>query len=383
MLSRRQLLSGVLCGTAGYAVLPKLSMATSQYMQQWLFSACDNHEGQHFIYGWCAQQHKQWQIPVAQRCHGASCFGRYVVFAARRPGTVMYIVDRYSGELLYELEAKAGTHFFGHSVFSPDGHYLYVTESRFANTLKTKGVVGVYASDQQFSRVAELPVHGIGPHELQILPDGKTLVVAVGGILTHPQRGREKLNLDSMQSSVNYIDTATGELKGQVLAPAQKLSLRHLAVTNTGDIVVGAQSQDDELTAPLLFRHSINESNELLPFEADSWLWQQHNSYIASVAVSADGLIALATSPRGNLASLWDMRSGENLASYTLIDVAGVAYDDSQQAFLLSNGQGRLYQLSGKRDPKKGQYVALQPKSWRAPIKPRWDNHLTLHSQKG
>ena len=46
-----------------------------------------------------------------------------------------------------------------------------------------------------FARVGEFPTHGVGPHELLLLGDGRTLAVANGGIETHPDFGRAKLNI--------------------------------------------------------------------------------------------------------------------------------------------------------------------------------------------
>ena len=53
-----------------------------------------------------------------------------------------------------------------------------------------------------YRQVGELPAHGVGPHEVVLMPDGKTLAVANGGIRTHPDRDRVPLNLDSMQPSL-------------------------------------------------------------------------------------------------------------------------------------------------------------------------------------
>ena len=43
------------------------------------------------------------------------------------------------------------------------------------------------------SRIGELASFGVGPHEVVLMPDGATLVVANGGIRTHPDRDRAKL----------------------------------------------------------------------------------------------------------------------------------------------------------------------------------------------
>ena len=57
-----------------------------------------------------------------------------------------------------------------------------------------------------------------GPHEIRLLPQGDTLVVANGGIETHPDSGRSKLNLPTMRPNLAYI-TIDGALKDRVAPP--------------------------------------------------------------------------------------------------------------------------------------------------------------------
>ena len=52
-------------------------------------------------------------------------------------------------------------------------------------------MIGVRDAQDGYRQIGELPSDGIGPHEATLMPDGKTLVVANGGIRTHPgQRPR-------------------------------------------------------------------------------------------------------------------------------------------------------------------------------------------------
>ena len=47
-----------------------------------------------------------------------------------------------------------------------------------------------------FRRIGEFDNHGIGTHDISVSDDGRMLVIANGGIETHPDFGRTKLNLD-------------------------------------------------------------------------------------------------------------------------------------------------------------------------------------------
>ena len=81
------------------------------------------------------------------------------------------------------------------------------------------------------------------PHDIALLGDGRTLIIANGGIRTHPDSGSDELNLAEMQPSLLYVDTETGDLvEQQRLPPAlHQLSIRHLAIAGNDTVVFGCQ----------------------------------------------------------------------------------------------------------------------------------------------
>ena len=159
---------------------------------------------------------------------------------ARRPGKYIIVVNVLSGEKLAQVTCKEDRHFYGHGVYSPDGKWLYTTENEYDSG---RGVIGVYDVKDRYRLVETLPAYGIGPHEIGLLADGKTMVVANGGIMTHPETGREKLNLAEMDSSLTYIEINSGKLlSAQRLLPKLRLmSIRHLDVGPDDNVAVVMQ----------------------------------------------------------------------------------------------------------------------------------------------
>src|SRR3569833_3450376 len=134
--------------------------------------------------------------------------GRAVVFA-RRPGTFAVVFDPSGQAAPQTIASVEGRHIIRHGVFSTDGKLLYATENDFENgrgALGDKDVAGGYR------RIGEFQTHGVGPHEVILLPDGKTFAIANGGIETHPDYGRSELNLDSMDPSLSFVDARDGSL---------------------------------------------------------------------------------------------------------------------------------------------------------------------------
>jgi len=326
-----------------------------------LLAACDTPGGGHCLAGWETGGGLRFRIPVPQRAHAiAPLPGERALFFARRPGTLSWVVDTRAGEILRTLESVPGRHFYGHGVVSPDGGLLFTTENDYA---RRRGVIGVYDATSDFARLGEIDAGGIGPHELALLADGRTLAVAVGGIETHPDRPREKLNLGSMRPSLGYVDTVTARVVDSFSPPDPQMSLRHLAVTRDDRVVVGVQYEGDAAAiVPLMFTHAAEAS--LLPATADAAAWRSHANYVASVAVSADGRHALLTAPRGGTVSLWDLEGNALAAQHRIRDAAGAAAGPG--GLVVSNGLGHLYRMEGS-EARRLDAADL-----------RWDNHLAV-----
>src|SRR3546814_20954963 len=118
-----------------------------------------------------------------------------------------------------QLAVAPGRHFFGHGVFSPEGRLMLATENDYETGC---GVLGIYdaGAGGAYRRIGEFSTYGVGPHEVVLMPDGRTLCVANGGILTHPDYGKLQLNANDMQPSLAYIDMHSGTFQEQVFLAA-------------------------------------------------------------------------------------------------------------------------------------------------------------------
>ena len=289
---------------------------------------------------------------------------RAVVFG-RQPGFFALAFDLRDGANLGELPLPADRHFFGHGVFSTDGMRLFATENDFESG---RGVLGVYDArpGAGWARLGEIDTGGIGPHEVVLLPDGETLCVANGGLLIHPDYGKDPLNLATMESSLACVHSRDGRLlERHVLAPELfQLSIRHLALDATGAVWFACQHQGPASEQPpLLGRFRRGEAPQLL--SAPRPMQRELRNYIGSIAIDAQGRIA-TSSPVGGQVAFWDAASGECLGLTARPDGCGVCpLDDGR--FLLSDGFGAL--------------VAAAPGHPATPLLAAerslsWDNHL-------
>ncbi len=298
-------------------------------------------------------------IPLPDRGHAAAAhpvMAEAVAFA-RRPGTFALVIDCLRGKLIKRLEAPEGRHFYGHGVFVAGGDILCTPENAYETG---EGRIGLWSRSEGWRRVGELPSHGIGPHDIRRLAND-VLVVANGGILTHPARGREKLNIDVMRPNLTYM-TASGEALDQVALPPElhKNSIRHLALGDDGTVAFAMQWQGDVSDGvPLLGLHRRDGGLTIAEMPLTEAIAMQ--GYAGSVAFSGDSTRVAITSPRGGRVQVFD-RSGNHLETVRRADVCGAA--PSAKGFLLSDGMGGLLELGTELN-------ALGLRNGRA-----WDNHL-------
>ena len=279
--------------------------------------------------------------PLDGRGHGAAVSpdGRTAVMFARRPGRFAVVIDLHRRDRGAVFEPPPDRHFYGHGFFSVDGRLLYATENAFE---AARGVLGIYDAGAAWRRVGELSTYGIGPHEALMMRDGRTIAIGNGGIVTHPDYPRQKLNLGAMEPSIAYVDSRTGELLQQAKLPAElhQLSLRHLAQTPDGRIWWGGQYEGPKIDdVPLVGTHRTDEGLRLVAAPVE--IYRSMKQYVGSVAVSRDGLRIATTSPRGGRMLVWDTQARRLAANHAIDDVCGVAPDAS--GFLASDGKGRLW----------------------------------------
>jgi hypothetical protein len=292
--------------------------------------------------------------PVTKRC---------VVFA-RRPGNfaVAFSPDRVRPPVAFTTPTDR--HFYGHGVFSPDGRLLFATENDFA---AGEGRLGIYDATDGFRRIGEFPAFGIDPHDIALLKDGATLVIANGGLATHPDfgTGREPLNLAGMDPSLSYVDLHRGELIEKHALPKDlhEVSLRHLDVGAGDRVVIGCQlAHPDRADMPLILRHRRGEEIAAVPVARATAA--SLRGYISSVAMDRAGEIAALTSSHGNLVVFIEAASGRVLGSRSLADVSGVAPGASPGSFLLTSGFGSIVSSASA-----GAVTGITATDW------HWDNH--------
>jgi hypothetical protein len=306
-------------------------------------------------------------VPLEARGHSFAIGrnGHKAIAFARQPGRFAVAFDTDGAEAPRAFAAQPDRHFFGHGTFADSDRLLIATENDYDGE---RGVAGIYDVSGDLRRIGEFPTGGLDPHEAVLLPDGRTVCIANGGVLTHPDYGKLELNLDTMAPSLAYVDVTTGDLLEQVsLGPAlHKLAFHHLAVDASGTVWFGAQYHGPKTDRPpVVGRHWRGRPPELLSGPED--VTRGLAGYVGSVAVDKSGTVVATSSPVGGTVAYWDASTGRCLGTTDLRDGCGLAAG-AGAAFRVSSGYGRMIEAGPDADP------ADLPGSYQEPI--AWDNHL-------
>ena len=357
LLNRRQLL-------AAFGFLPFTAHAMQEQTARFLSSAL-RRDGLNVAILYDTRRGALFETPLPGRGHGPclSSDKKIAVMPARRPGRWAMVIDMTTGKTITRLSSPKGRHFYGHAVFSPDDRLLLTTENDYDHA---DGMIGVWDT-KSWQRLDEWPSGGIGPHELALCDP--VVVVANGGLLTHPETGRDKRNLATMRPNLCYLSLKSGKILQQVEPPAKwfQCSLRHLDITRdeTGQIftLVGAQYQGPKHeTAPLVALHSFGAPLDFVALPPE--LLRNLHHYCGSVRFIRNGRAFAITSPRGNSVLFG---SGTEWDSMTAQDACGLG--GSGNSVVLTTGTGDI--LSGNTEN------GLEPWSLRKNrTRFQWDNHL-------
>ncbi|MBN8632107.1 MAG: DUF1513 domain-containing protein [Rhodobacterales bacterium] len=306
-----------------------------------------------FLHGLAATGTSLFQIALPGRGHAAAAHptrAEAVAFA-RRPGTFALVIDCASGETRHRLTPPEGMQFNGHGAYSADGSLLMTSEV-LAET--SEGRIGLWDT-ARYTRLTDWPSHGIGPHEIKRMGDGR-LAVANGGIRTDPV-DRAKLNIPDMRPNLTLL-AADGGLIDQIELPdLSQNSIRHLALQ--GETIAFAMQWEGDPAEPvpqLGLWTPGNAPNLCIPPEAEAFAMQ---GYAGSIAATADRI--LITSPKGGALMLFDV-SGTHVATHHRSDLCGAAA--SAGVFTVTDGGGALWLADDS---------GLTPL---ATDETAWDNHL-------
>ncbi|MFK7815906.1 MAG: DUF1513 domain-containing protein [Gammaproteobacteria bacterium] len=372
-ISRRQFIQA----SASIMLLgPNAVFATNK--SQNLLSCRTNQEGEHFFSMIDSDGRLALNIPIPARGHDIALHPTEPVAAvfARRPGNFVWIIDLVTKEVIDKIYAKNGRHFYGHGLFTNNGTRLLCSENAYQTG---DGVIGTYDVCNNYTRSGEFKSHGIGPHDFKMLSDDKTLVVANGGIRTHPDLPRVKSNLETMRPNLAYVSSESGLLlhKHEPENEWHQLSIRHIDISTDDRVAIAMQFQGKPFLQPPLI--AIQKAEQSIQFlMAPEHIQSRLQNYCGSVAFSVDGAEFVVSSPRGGMVTYWSS-DGDYIGAHEQLDACGVSRElNKPRTFFVSDGSGSIVRAHLKAAPKDMSNNTL--KTIYNFDSSKWDNHMVSYS---
>ncbi len=350
-MRRRHFLLGAGAGLAS------ASVAWSDIGRDLYLSAGNRRDNSTWLVGLTGRGAQCFALALPSRGHAAASHPERAeaVAFARRPGNFALVLECGNGREVARLTTPAGLHFYGHGAFTADGRYLLTTENAFD---LPDGRIGIWDAEHGYRRVGDVPSGGIGPHEILAMGDGG-FAVANGGIQTHPDFQRAKLNIPTMQTNLSFL-SETGSLRETqpFSGEMRQNSIRHIDRDAAGNVLAALQWQGAPTrTVPLVARFAPGAAPVLLDHPETARL----KHYAGSIAISGDGSEIAVTGPKGNHVLFLGADGSPRPASQLSV-ASGVA--KAEGGLLITVAGGLALRRDGREEtiPVAGDWA--------------WDNHL-------
>lgn len=369
MISRRRFLAssllagGALSSAPTWAALSPNNKPTNLYASAFTLT-----NKQHKFGLFDDQGNILWSTDLPARAHAPVLHPEQTIvgIVARRPGFYIDFFDIHQPSLIKRIEPVAEHHFYGHAIFSRDGQRLITQENHYPSG-QGKIFIRAWPSGEVLQSFSS---NGIGPHE-SVLLDDDTLVIANGGLKTHPDHDRDILNLDTMAPNVTYVSLHDGRVLQQANNPKElhQLSIRHLDVNSQGIVALGFQHQGEPWEQVPLVGLSQANSDAIEVLEMPENVRMRFKQYCGSVRFDSTGEVLAISTPRGGLVAYWHVASKEFLGIDNCADVCGLAATHNPHEFFLTSGNGK--QLLSNPVVNHTAVIKKHPGF-------HWDNHLNI-----
>jgi hypothetical protein len=282
------------------------------------------------------------------------------------PGTDAAEVSLSERRVLRVLRADEGRHFYGHGNFSPAGDVLYTTENDFGGD--GNGVVSVRDA-ATLRPLGDFPTFGVDPHEMHLRDNGALAIIANGGERTHPDYPSIVLNPDEYDSSLTWVDVASGRMLDQVRLDGVRYSQRHFAVDDDASVIVALQDgvETDGDLMPVAVRY---RGGGLRALAGPPGMAERTARHALSAALLSEHGLGICTHPKGGLVTVWSLETGELAAGLEIPSPTGVAVAPDARSFLVSSANGSVYRVDSRRLTA-AEFIPSPD------VGVEWDSHLT------
>lgn len=225
-----------------------------------------------------------------------------LVFGSSKWGKEAYVADIEKKNVVAAINEKGSFVFNGHSIYSSDGQFIFMTMMDFDNY---KGCISVRET-KTYKEVRRIPTYGVFPHQLKWKIADKVFAV----INALPA------NKNEMQRSLfNLINVQTGDLVKSY--PVQSARNSHFSFSmDQKTAFIGRSTTMDDFS----FYQSLNLETGLIT-RPDKWVARKEDKMecLSHIFIEEKSLVAM-TLYGANEIVIWNYKTNEVLATYPTQD---------------------------------------------------------------
>lgn len=248
---------------------------------------------------------------------------RQRIYAFEKVGPGAAVIDLATMRWQSTIAPAKKRRFYGHAVCSPDGEFLYSTETDNQGV----GAIGVReASSLRY--VGDFPSYGANPHDCALIEDGQVMVITNGGG-----------NAASEDTPcVSYVDVRTRRLLHKSDMPDRRFNTGHLfMLPGRESVVVSAPRLGLGVEHPGAISRQKAGQNLSVIDKPQAVTEALLGEALSVLALPAQDLL-MVTHPTPGLVTLWRLGSGEHVKSLALPHARGLVQSQDGQTVWISFG---------------------------------------------
>lgn len=236
---------------------------------------------------------------------------------------------------------KKGWNGGGHAVFLPDSKTVLISERAPRQSLR-------YNIESHYGRVTirepesmnileTYSTHGIDPHDIRLVEDGRYLVIANYGSVIDKATGRFTAPRRVIEASITVIETASGKLVDKQITNAKDTELRHLAAARH-DAVFAIQARQGDSKAD-----AGQNADRKVAYEADITA-DSDAPYLSAATLACSGS-GQPPRPMGDDKTAALMRHGLSIQYDALHDEVIASYPSTHRVMVFDAASGEALKV--------------------------------------
>ncbi len=251
-----------------------------------------------------------------------------LAFASQRWGEYAAEIDLVSKTVTRTLKAGDKNRFYGHSLYSSDGRFLFLS---MMDDQEGNGYANVYDA-VTLQLIKRIPSGGMNPHALIWEKKGPNILIANSGAAKNDVKA---------YSNVSWLNSVTGTLDGSVRISEKTQSVAHLQVDNMGYVVYSGSPANSSQPDQSIVVGGIDPKKNKINFVYPKKFGGQFFGEALSILLVENLGYAFVTLPDAGYVVLFHYPTGQFIKEFAISQPKGIGISTKENLILVSGSNGK------------------------------------------